>query len=288
MPMTGFSAASQPFKDTTRTRKETRRRFFSDVSDEEDTLKIVDTDGDTGWQLAERNRLWTDHQGNALYTGVDGAGAGIQSSQPTPTIPVIGDVMNILFDIVDFAFSAIATIMNFIGSSVGFTAINTDGYAKASVAMAVRSTPDFIDVGYMRGTPGANIANLNTGNLEFSATAGVLTDAWNAGGVEHTYNQAGGTVPTVLLKELLTLPVLAQIWDVISLLAPELRRCHPDISLIKFPWTGEDKGSLWLGHIDIDAVHPDRLESGGNHSCDDAGRCEFNTTKDLDLWDCIP
>ena len=295
-PMTGFNAAKQPMKSITRTKDETRRRFFTTVSDEQDALNnrtIRDTDADTGWVLADRNRLWTDHEGNVLYTGVDGAGANVQSSQPTPTIPVIGDVMNILFDIVDFAFSAIASLMNLLGSSVGFTAINTDGYAKSTVSMAVRSTPDFIDVGYMKGTPNANIGNLNTGNLVFSAKAGVLTDGWNAGGVEHTYNQAGGTVPTVLLKELLTLPGLAQVWDVIAILAPELRRCHPSIPALPpfgnpdFP---DDKGSLWLGHIDIDAVHPDRLEDGGTHSCDDAGRCDFEpvTPRDPALWDCIP
>ena len=294
-PMTGFSAAKQPIKSLTRVKKETRRRFFTNIGDEEEALNrpIEDNDGNTGWLLADRNRLWTDHEGRPLYSGTDGAGAALKSSESTPTLPIVGKVMNILFDIVDFAFSAIASLMNLLGSSVGFTAINTDGYAKATVSMAVRSTPNFIDVGTMKGNSKVNISNLNPGNLAFSARAGVVTDGWNAGGVEQTYNQAGGTVPTVLLKELLTLPGLAQIWDVIAILAPELRRCHPSIPALPpfgnpdFP---KDKGSLWLGHIDIDAVHPDRLENGGSHSCDDAGRCNFEpvTPRDPALWDCIP
>jgi hypothetical protein len=289
--MSGFDAVPQPFKNTARTTAETRRRFFSDPKDEFDTLTIRNNDADTGWQAAHRNRFWTDHKGTALYAGADGGSWSIQSSTSTPTIPIIGDVMNILFDIVDLAFSAIASLMSFIGSSVGFTAINTDGFAKSTASMAVASTPKFIDIRTMHGESSANIPGLGGSSLKFSTTAAVLSDGWNAGGIEHTYNQAGGTVPTVLLKELLTLPVMATIWDVIAILAPELRRCYPDFSLVKYPWTsGPDKGSLWLGHIDIDAVHPDRLSGGGTHSCDDAGRCEFepNIPRGLDGWDCIP
>lgn len=288
-PMTGFSATSQPLKTVNRVRDETRRRFFTDPMDADNSLPIRFNDADTGWQIADRNRLWTDHKGNRLYSGLDGSAASVQSSEPTPTIPVIGDVMNSLLDIIDFAFSAIGSLMNFIGSSVGFTAINTDGYAKATSSLAVTSNPQFIDMGAMTGPSAANITALNQGNLMFSSSAGVLTDGWNAGGVEHTYNQAGGTVPTVLLKELLNLPVLGTIYDVVTILAPELRRCHPSIPALQ-PFGSPDKGSLWWGHIDIDAVHPDRLSGGGSHVCDDAGRCDFvpNIPRPDDLWDCIP
>lgn len=292
-PMTGFSATSQPLKSTTRVRDETRQRFFTDPMDAANSLLIRSDDADTGWQIIDRNRLWTDHNGNRLYSGLDGSAANVQSSEDTPTIPVIGDVMNTLLDIIDFAFSAIGSLMNFIGSSVGFTAINTDGYAKATTSLAVTSNPEFIDMGTMTGSSAARITALNQGNLMFSSSAGVLTDGWNAGGVEHTYNQAGGTVPTVLLKELLNLPVLSTIYDVITILAPELRRCHPSISpLVRFDDPqGNDKGSLWWGHIDIDAVHPDRLGGRtGTHSCDDAGRCDFEpeVPRPEELWDCIP
>ena len=61
------------------------------------------------------------------------------------------------------------------------------------------------------------------------------------------------------------------------MLSPELRLCNPGGI-----WGPNDKGSLWLGHIDIDAVHPDRLiadmsdpDNRGTHSCDAAGMCDF-------------
>jgi len=295
--MTGFSVdVTQPVKSITRTQDETRLRFYSDPFSETGTLPIRDDDADTGWTQGNRNRMWTDHSGQAMYdftTDGDGAQASLQSSTDTPTIPVVGDIMNLLFDIVDFAFSAIGSLMGLIGSTVGFTAINTDGYAVATTSLNVASSPQFIGTtGNLSGTSNVNITGLNPGNLVFSRSAAVLSDGWNAGGVEHTYNQVGGTVPTVILKELLTLPGLAQIWDVIAILAPELRRCHPDIPALPpfgnpdFP---DDKGSLWLGHIDIDAVHPDRLSGGGSHVCDDAGICTFvpNIPRDAASRDCI-
>ena len=98
-----------------------------------------------------------------------------------------------------------------------------------------------------------------------------MSDAWNAGGVEHVYNQAGGAVPTVLLKELINaVPGLSDVWNAAAILAPELRLCNPGGI-----WGPDDKGSLWLGYIDIDAVHPDRLSGGGTHECNDAGMCDF-------------
>ena len=132
--MTGFSAADQPIKSTTITNNETRQRFFNNPGDELTTSAISSTDSATGWT---GNSFWSDHQGNPLYAGVDGSSASQNSSDDTPTIPIIGDVMNTLLDIVDFAFSAMGTLMGFIGSSVGFTAINTDGYSHSTVSMEV-------------------------------------------------------------------------------------------------------------------------------------------------------
>ena len=206
----------------------------------------------------------------ALYAGSDGSGANLDSSDDTPTIPVIGDVMNTLFDIIDFAFSAMGSLMSFVGSSVGFTAINTEGYAKSTVSMEVAVNPTFVAIDHMMGARGTS-GELTSGTLDFVSSAGVLSDGWNAGGVEHTYNQAGGAVPTVLLSELLdAIPGFETIWNVVSILAPEMRLCNPGGI-----WGPDDKGSLWLGYIDIDAVHPDRLEDGGTHVCDAAGMCDF-------------
>ena len=81
------------------------------------------------------------------------------------------------------------------------------------------------------------------------------------------------------------IPGFTTVWNIVSVLAPELRLCNPGGI-----WGADDKGSLWLGHIDIDAVHPDRLGDGGTHVCDDAGRCDFvpNTPRDEDAIQCIP
>lgn len=283
-PMTGFDAADQPIKSTTLTRQETRQRFLTAPGDEKSTLPITSTDSATGWTASKANPLWVDHTGKRLYSGVDGSGASLKSSEETPTLPVVGDVMNTLFDIIDFAFSAIGDLMKFVGSSVGFTAINTQGYAKSSTSMKVAVNPAFVSVNNLSGARGTS-NELTSGSLDFVSSAGVLSDSWNAGGVEHTYNQAGGTVPTVLLSELLdAIPGFETVWNVVSVLAPELRLCNPGGI-----WGPNDKGSLWLGYIDIDAVHPDRLSGGGTHECNDAGMCDFvpNIPRTDDSRTCI-
>jgi len=265
-PMTGFNAVPQPVKSTALTHAETKQRFFTDPSngDPANILPITDLDKTIAWNP---NQLWVDHSGAPLYTGVDGSGSSLKSSEDTPTIPVIGDVMNTLFDIIDFAFSAIGSLMSFIGSSVGFTAINTDGYANSTVSMQVAVDPMFRRL----DDTTTNITDANSNTLDFQSTASVLSDGWNAGGVEHTFNQAGGAVPTVLLGELFdAIPGFNTIWNIVSILAPEMRFCNPGGI-----WGPDDKGSLWLGYIDIDAVHPDRLEDGGVHECNAAGMCDF-------------
>jgi len=263
-PMTGFDAVAQPIKSTTLTQSETRQRFFNNPGDEDSTLPITATDSGTGWIA---NPLWVDHTGTALYAGVDGSEASLSSSDDTPTLPVVGDVMNTIFDVIDFAFSAIGSLMSFVGSSVGFTAINTDGYANSTISMEVAVNPSFRRL----DDTSKRISGLTDSTLDFVSSAGVVTDAWNAGGVEHTYNQAGGAVPTVLLGELLdAIPGFNTVWNIVTVLSPELRLCNPGGI-----WGADDKGSLWLGYIDIDAVHPDRLEDGGEHECNDAGMCDF-------------
>ena len=286
-PMTGFNSVSQPIKSTAQTQEETEKRFFTDPFREDTALEIRYNDYDTGWDETVRNRLWTNHKDEILYDAtLPGASAAvINSSDATPTIPIVGDFMNILFDIIDFAFSALGDLMGLVGSSVGFTAINTDGYARATAAIPIASHPEFIDITTISGDTNVNNTDLSAGNLVIQANAGVLSDAWNAGGVEHTYNQAGGTVPTVILKDLLNaIPGFSSVWSVVTILSPELRLCNPG-----WPWPADDPGSLWLGHIDIDAVHPDRLEEGGTHECNDAGMCELvpNLPREDDDYYCI-
>ena len=92
-------------------------------------------------------------------------------------------------------------------------------------------------------------------------------------------------VPMTKMPELVSLfngliasiPGLAPVWNVAAILAPEFRLCNP-VPPLFFP----PKGSLWLGHIDIDAVHPDRLidpDTGatvGTHVVNDAGMVDFD------------
>jgi hypothetical protein len=290
-PMGGFDEAQQPFKTVAQTRAEARRRFFTHYGDTDPVnddpsvgvIGISDTDKTTGWTALDSNYLWRDHTGNPLYNGAIGAGEDLQSSDDTPTVPVIGDVLNVLVDVIGVVFGAIADLLGVFGSSVGFDAINTDGYANSTVVAPSVNPPNYDQSSLLGDTfPGAG------GPITFAATAGVLTDGWNSGGVEQTYNQAGGTVPTVILKELLTLPGLAQVWDVIGIIAPELRRCHPDIPFLLNPDFPDDKGSLWLGHIDIDAVPPDRLSGGATIAADEAGRFDVDPSRGLDERDCIP
>ncbi len=270
-PMTGFDAVAQPIKSTTLTRNETRQRFFTDPGNSETTQPITSTDAITGWSASAANPLWVDHTGMALYAGVDGSDASLSSSNDTPSLPVVGDVIDTIFEVIDFAFSAIGSLMSFVGSSVGFTAINTEGYAISTVSMEVAVNPSFRRM----DDTSKRISGMTDSTLNFTSRAAVVSDAWNAGGVEHTYNQAGGAVPTVLLGELLdAIPGFNTVWNIVTVLAPELRLCNPGGI-----WGADDKGSLWLGHIDIDAVHPDRLEdedgNRGTHECNDAGICDF-------------
>jgi hypothetical protein len=294
-PMSGFDAVEQPFKSRAVTQSETRRRFFSRTdaaftpADPDDpvvgALPVSSADAG-GWDPVDANRTWNDHRNLPMYTGGVGPRESLRNAEDTPVIPIIGDVLDILIDVVSVVFGAIGDLMGILGSSVGFDAINTDGYAKATVHMTTATVPVYATLGTMNRR--AETSSLHPA-LTFSAKAGVLTDAWNSGSLEQTYNQAGGVVPSVLLKELLNLPGLNEVWAVVGLLAPELRECHPDIiSLFSPDFPHSDKGSLWLGHIDIDAVHPDRLSGGGGHTCNDAGMCDFEPARTPDQRDCIP
>jgi hypothetical protein len=271
--MSGFDAVDQPVKSIEDTRKESKQRFYTNPGNEETTAPIISTDADTGWTTANANPLWTDHKGTPLYSGEDGANASLDSSEGTPTIPVIGDIMNVLLKTIGFIFGAMGDLMSLVGSPVGFNAITTDGYAMASESMEVATGPTITN---MAGTD-VSLDGISTATLDFTTTAAVLSDAWNAGGADHVYNQAGGTVPTTLLNGLLdAIPGFDTVWAVVSLLAPELALCNPPFTLN----SDQPNGSLWLGHIDIDAVHPDRLQdpdtgaSGGAHVCED-GFCNF-------------
>jgi len=296
--MSGFDASEvvdgviinhvQPIKSTLLTQQETRQRFFTNPGDETTTLPITSADAATDWTNADRNPLWTDHTGNLLYTGVDGSIASLQSSEDTPVVPIIGDVVQGISDGIGFIFEIFGDLMGLVGSSVGFDAINNDAYAESTISMEITVNPTFVtNYDNIRGAAGTS-DELTGGTLDFTSNAAVLSDAWNAGGKLHTYNQVGGTAPVTMLASVLDLiPGISTVWNAVTIFAPELRLCNPGGI-----YSAADQGSLWLGHIDIDAVHPDRLidESTGDivgtHECNDAGICDFTVIRPIDERDC--
>jgi hypothetical protein len=275
--MSGFDAFDQPKKTTTQTRIESKQRFYTNPGSAETTSPILATDRDTGWSAAAANPLWTDHTGAPLYSGVDGAYASLATSEDTPSIPVVGKIVDTLFDVIGFVFEAMHTILSLGGLLTGvpeFNAINTDGYVKSTASMELSTSPMFTT---LQGDD-VSLDGTTDNTLDISTTATVLSDNWNAGGKEHTYMQAGGAVPSALLNGMIqSIPGLADVWNVVSILAPEFRLCHPGGL-----WGPNDKGSLWLGHIDIDAVHPDRLidpatgATLGTHVVNAAGMSDFS------------
>ncbi len=304
--MGGYDAFDFPEKTTATTRNESKQRFYTNPGNEDSTSDITSTDGATGWTTGAANPLWKDHQGSRLYSGLDGANPDLTSSTATPTIPVIGDVINLLLEGIGIIFGVVGDLMGLIGSDVGFNAITTEGYATSDESMRVAIPPNYR---YLTDTSTSSLITLASGtptSFDFISKAAVLSDGWNTGGTDHTYNQVGGMVPTVLLKELFnSIPGLSSVWSIATVLAPELRLCKPgqrdNGTKDPFsPWPKEDKGSLWLGHIDIDAVHPDRLIADptdpdtriGEHEVNDAGMSDFTYTDSAnersdDSRDCI-
>jgi hypothetical protein len=289
--MSGFTAADQPIKARWETRNESKQRFYRNPGTENTTFPILDADQAAPWDADEANPLWRNHRGQVLYAAEDGALASLDSSDDTPTIPVVGDIMNLLLDGIGVAFNLIGQLLGALQSPVGFNAINTNGYAVANESMKISANRRTFN--RMAGDPSDRVFRLDgsdsvsvNGNPiadDFSivTTASVLTDGWSAGGGDHVYRQAGGTVPTTALNAILdAIPGFSAMWSIASALAPELMPCDP---LYNHPFDNNPNGSFWLGYIDIDAVHPDRLvadisdpgTTNGTHSCNDAGMCDF-------------
>jgi hypothetical protein len=276
----------QPVKSLTDTQMESRRRFFSDTS-----LEIKDDDK-AGWQdgIGERNPLWMDHEGNMLWDGNEPITAPLpQHNEDTPDFT--GGVMDFLVDIIQLVFDALKWALSLAGSNVGFTAINNEGYINTTVTAPVLVPVGLIDMPNMLDTPSVDDSTAAF-TINFSSSAAVLSEGWNAGGLEHTTNQAGGLVPTKLLDTLLdSVPAVKTIFNgVLGTLMPELRLCNPGFP---HPFDKEfvepDDGSLWLGYMDIDAVPPDRLDmdEDGERDTDrekgeareiacDGGKCDYN------------
>ena len=129
-----------------------------------------------------------------------GGGDPVSSRSPDG-LPVIDTILDIVLGVIRIVFGAFGDVLGFLGSDAGFDAINTDGMAD------VASEPH--DELRGREEPHARTGlDPPMPDLVFSASAAVLTDGWNAGGREHTYNQASGMVVTSGLKALQNLPGL--------------------------------------------------------------------------------
>ena len=261
---------------------EARRRFFSETD-----TPITNGDKTGDWNKDERNRLWTDHRGESLVLDSFGDAPPIPSSDtPDKTF----GIMNFMLDALLAIPEALAWVLGALDSDVGFTMINTDGYSSSQVQFPVTAPAGLIAF----PNPITGLFDNSTLDLNFTGSAAVLTDGWNTGGLGHTINQTGGLVITKMFAEVIeAIPGANTVWDIVSLLIPEWRRCNPSIGHFLdtnygtvAKWEGNDynnyadgtldnNGSLWLGYMNVDAVHPDRLDIGGSHDCPD-GICNFD------------
>ncbi len=258
----GFDNASQPVKSTSVTENEARQRFFS-----RNTLPIQHGDRG-GWDDSEKNPLWQTHVGTSLYEGEAGNDGYFTANDSTPDpLYIFNGILNAL----DTVFSLMADIASFLNIDVGFTAINTKGLFHTRVATETNEVRGFNALpGHENNEPLFPATNV-------VAQAAVLAEGWNAGGREHAESQVGGIVPTKVLGEILEKEPFKTALSVIGLFVPEFRPCNPTIPL----YSG-DAGSFWLGFIDFDTVHPDRLDGSDTdgHECSPAGKagqnCEFS------------
>jgi hypothetical protein len=277
----GFSG-DQPLKAPDATQRESRARFFGRTDRPIDSAN--DDAGINPANAAERNPHWVDHRKQPLWTGTIVNNTEPQNSEATPDLT--GGVMNFLLDVIDTVAGAIGWFLDAVAglfggaSPVEFDVINTAGYAKSDVRIPVQTPPGLVDVRTIHDEAGGD-TDVLIGELTFRAEAGVLTDAWNAGGVKHVQDRSGGIILTRMLGELIeAIPGLEEVWAILSLLAPEIALCDPPFAhpLSYVPgaeFDPEGDGSLWWGYVNVDAVPPDRLEGGGDIACEN-GLCAFD------------
>ena len=241
----------QPVKDTNTTQAEARRRFFS-----RNTLPIEAGDRQ-GWDDEDRNPLWRSHTGSRLYNNDAGPDSSFQANLDTPD--ATGGIFNGILDALDTVFELMADIASFLNIDVGFTAINTEGLFKTTMDVQTNEVK-----GFMADEPLFPATNIKT-------QAAVLGEGWNAGGRAHAEHQVGGIVPTKVLGEILEKEPFKTALDVISAFIPEFAPCNTRNPMLP------DSGSLWLGFIDFDTVHPDRLDGSDTdgHACF-GGTCKFS------------
>ncbi|TDJ64973.1 MAG: hypothetical protein E2O36_00830 [Proteobacteria bacterium] len=282
-PMGGFTAFGHnekilPGKTALQTQRESRVRFFGPRNG------APISDQDMADAAPADNLSWFDHTGAKLYAvnfNIDTI--DLISSDSQPDIPFFGPLIELALGMIAFMADIFSTVFEAFDSDFGFDAINTDGFAKSQVQTTIVST----SAAYALLDLDSDVTPLT-----FRGKAGVLTDGWNAGGKDHTYNQVAGMIPTSAFSAAQELVYdfgdylpgpLGLGWDLVLELMPELRRCGEGAALIDEP--DETNGSLWFGYIDTEAVHRDRLTdpddpdaAAGKHTCDDGGRCDFDDT----------
>jgi len=277
---------SQPVKSLNATKQEARQRFLSDTS-----LPFANSDRN-GWNAAQINPLWHDHTGNHLQAPMlidaavnSGATSTLSGEDNTPDY--IG-LYTVIAAVIDFIGQVLGFFSDLIGAPGNFDPVNNEGLFSTTVNLPIVDLTD---------TTGNTLVVPQMQNIAMTARAALLTDGWNAGGTNHSMTRAKGLVATSLLDN----PIVGIGQDVIGVIAPELRGCDPLIDILPIfqplgppnmpvaipfgedPDTGKDVGSLWWGHVDIDAVNPDRLSLDadelnpvGQSACDNStGVCQF-------------
>ena len=275
----------QPLKSLTSTQNEARRRFLSD------TALPLDNSDDNGWVAAQINPAWHHHTGNHLQAPLlapDLSATATSVLSGEDDTPDYLGFYTVAATVIDFIGQVLGFFSSLIGTPGNFDPVNTEGVFSSRVSLPLVDVPD---------TTGNTLLTAQMQNLVVTGRAAVVTDGWNAGGIEHSMARVKGLVATSLLDN----PIVGVGQDVIGVIAPELRGCDPLIDIPPIfqpvgppnmplqmsnpldPDTGKDVGSLWWGYVDIDAVHPDRLSTNedeldpiGTHSCDDStGVCAF-------------
>ncbi len=258
-----------PTKDFAELQAEARQRFFSaDAYSPDSRVSKLYADDNTRWDIADTNPLWRTHRqdpanpanNTPILTSATNIDSVAISSDFTPR--------NVTTLLVEVFATAVDSIFTFIGNIISwanpnaatFDAINLKGYSKSDMTLSVTTPPGMLNFGTLSGTYAIGKSPPVT-NLTFNSKAAVLSDGWNAGGSPHVINQAGGMVPTKLLNNVFdgmrnNVPGFTFIENMLKAAAPELRACNPPFS---HPLDDDDDGSLWLGYLDTEAIHPDRL-----------------------------
>jgi hypothetical protein len=253
----GFTALTSnelPIKSGLEVRKEARRRFFSETG-----VPLNSKLDKRGYRSQDANPLWRYHNGKSMVDPSISTLAAPSTLAPndfTPDIPQF-PVFTRLLNVLDTVLEAFASVLAFLGSDAGFTAIDSKGLAISKFAIKVADSP-------MYGLPDAsNRAQLmpDLAGLQMRASASVLTTNWSAGGTDHTYNQTRGLVPTSVLDALLS-PGGVDLRSLVTWLPP----------LYEF-----DSANLQFGKMMTDeAMHPSKIkENIATHQCDKGGSCDY-------------